>query len=151
MINDHLSDTDIQQFVLDRPNCDSNIIDHIHVCDSCKAKAEEYQLLFSAIRQQPTPAFDFDLPGLVLSQIAQPQPKSEPVANRMLIFLLVLIGLCFVIIAGWLFSDYFLNMFTGITSMAIYLTLTVAVTFLFFQGIEMYKRYHKQMDALNFN
>jgi hypothetical protein len=149
MINNHLSDTDIQQFVLDRPNCYINIIDHIHVCDSCKAKAEEYQLLFSAIQQQPTPAFDFDLSSLVLSQIVQ--PKTEPVANRTLIFLLVLIGLSFVIIAGWLFGDYFLNMFTGITSMAIYLTVTVAVTFLFFQGIEMYKRYQKQMDALNFN
>jgi hypothetical protein len=149
MTNDHLSDTDIQQFVLDQSNCDSNIIDHIHVCDSCKAKAEAYQLLFSAIQQQPTPAFDFDLSSLVLSQIAQPKP--EPVANRMLIFLLVLIGLSFVIISGWLFGDYFLNMFTGITSMAIYLTVTVAVTFLFFQGIEMYKRYQKQMDALNFN
>ena len=148
MINNHLSDTEIQQFVLDRSNCRTTIIDHIHVCESCKAEADAYGLLFSAIQQQERPAFDFDLPGLVLSQITQPKPK--PVPDKVLAFVLILMGVSFIALAGWLFGDYFLDMFTGITSMAIYLTLTVAVTFLLFQGIEMYKKYQKQMDALNF-
>ena len=149
MTNDHLSEIEIQQFVLDKPGCGSNIIDHMHVCDNCNAKAEAYQLLFSAILQQPTPAFDFDLQGLILSQIAEPNPKPAPV--RTLVFLLILTVASSIAVAGWLFGDYFLNMFRGITSIVIYLTLTVAVTFLLFQGIEMYKKYQKQMDALNFN
>ena len=149
MTNDHLSDTGIQQFVLNKSGCGSDIIDHIHVCDSCKAKAEAYQLLFSAIQQQPTPAFDFDLQGLILSQIAQSKPK--PVPDKVLVLLLIFMSASSIAVAGWLFGDYFLNMFTGITSIVIYLTLTVAVTFLLFQGIEMYKKYQKQMDALNFN
>lgn len=149
MINNHLSDSEIQQFVLDKSSCGSNIIDHIYVCDSCKAEADAYQLLFSAIQQQPTTAFDFDLEGLVLSQIGQPV-KPKP-SSRILVFLLILIATSFISVAGWLFRDYFLTMFNGITSMAIYLTLTVAVTFLLFQGIEMYKKYQKQMEALNFN
>lgn len=149
MTNDHLSDTEIQQFVLDKSGCGSDIIDHIHVCDSCKAKAGAYQLLFSAIQQQPTPAFDFDLPDLVLSQIAQSKPK--PVSGKVLVFLLIFMSASSIAITAWLFGDYFLTMFNGIASMVIYLTLTVAVTFLLFQGIEMYKKYQKQMDALNFN
>ena len=149
MINDHLSDTGIQQFVFDKSNCGSNIIDHINVCDSCKAKAEAYQLLLSAIQQQTTPVFDFDLSSLVLSQIVQPKPK--PALSRVFVFLFILTGASSIAVASWLFGDHFLNMFSGITSMAIYLTLTASVTFLFFQGIEMYKKYQKQMDALNFN
>ncbi len=149
MINNHLSDTEIQQFVLDKPSCGSNIIDHIYVCDSCKAEADTYQLLFSAIQQQERPAFDFDLPGLVLSQIGQPVKSKS--SSRILVVLFIFIATSFISVAGWLFRDYFLTMFSGITSMAIYLTLTVAVTFLLFQGIEMYKKYQKQMDALNFN
>lgn len=149
MITGHLSDTDIQQFVLDRSNCGSHIIDHIQLCGSCKAEADAYGLLFPAIQQQPPPAFDFDLEGLVLSKIERSKPK--PFASGMLVFLLILIGLSSIVVTGWLFGYYFLNMFARITSMAVYLTLTVTVTFLIFQGIEMYKKYQKQMDALNFN
>lgn len=148
MITGHLSDTEIQQFVLDRSNCASHIIDHIQLCDSCKAEADAYRLLFPAIQQQPAPAFDFDLQKLVLSQIAKLKPK--PALSRGFVFLLILISVSFTAVAGWLFSVY-LNRYTIFTSMAVYLTVTVTATFLLFQGIEMYKKYQKQMDALNFN
>jgi hypothetical protein len=149
MITGHLSDTEIQQFVLDRSHCESHIIDHIQLCDSCKAEADAYGLLFSGIDQQTAPAFDFDLQGLVLSKIERSKPK--PFASGMVVFLLVLTGLSFIAVTEWLFGNYFLNMFAGFTSMAVYLTLTVTVTFLIFQGTEMYKKHRKQMDALNFN
>lgn len=148
MVNDHLDDSAVQQYVLDQSGCDNSIIVHIAACESCRAKAAAYQLLFVAIKEQETPTFDFDLPGLVLSQLAKPKP--QPVFNSVIIILLI-IAAATLVVTGWLLRDYFLTLFAGISAMVVYLALTIAVTFLLFQGIEMYKKYQKKMAALNFN
>ena len=77
MITKHLSDFDIQQWVLDKSNCDANIIEHIQECEHCKMKVETYQLLFSEIKEQPKPAFDFNLSEIILPQISPAQPTSQ--------------------------------------------------------------------------
>lgn len=148
MVNDHLADSAIQQYILDQPGCDNTIIAHVAACESCRAKAAAYQLLFTAIKEQETPGFDFDLSDLVLSQLAKPKP--QPVFNTAIIILLITAA-AMLVVTGWLLRDYFLTLFAGISAIVVYLALTIAVTFLLFQGMEMYKKYKKQMAALNFN
>ena len=75
----HLTDDEIQQYVLEKANGSDTIIEHIQECTHCKERAEEYSLLFRAIQQQEKPVFDFDLADLVLQQLpkSQSQPRSE--------------------------------------------------------------------------
>src|SRR5580704_9633567 len=75
MIDKHLADSDIQQFVLDKANCSLDVVAHIHQCVQCQAKAETYKLLFSEIKEQSKPSFDFDLSAAVLKQVTIEKPK----------------------------------------------------------------------------
>ena len=74
MITNHLSEHELQQYALNKPDCDKNIIAHAESCKDCQANVQAYLQLFSVIREQPKPAFDFNLQELVLQKI--PQAKS---------------------------------------------------------------------------
>ena len=148
MISSHLSDLEIRQYALDKSNCDSNIIDHIEACVHCQAEVKIFQLILSEIENQPKPGFDFNLSGLVLSQLVQPQPVNSFAA--FFPYLLVCIGIAAVSLVCYLFSPYFFAVFSGLTGMGIYLVLATTLTILIFQGIETYKKYQRKIDALNF-
>jgi len=149
MRTEHLSEIEIQQYVWDKANCETGIIEHIETCENCRAEAATYQLLFSAIKEQQKPAFDFDLAGLVLPQLSPAKPK--PSMDIFLVCLLAFAVLGSIGIPVYLYREYFTKVFTGIFPMAMYLILITTVIILIFQGIEMYKKYQKQMDALNFH
>ncbi len=147
MIKNHLSEIDLQQYALSPAESEPDLISHISICSSCKQKAETYQQLFSAIEQQAAPFFDFDLENIVLSQIAPNRRVSNSVFY---VWLLILPAGLFISVLGWFFGDYLVNLITAISSMALYLLLTITATFLSFQAFDMYKKYRKQMDALNY-
>jgi len=48
-------------------------IEHALHCESCKARAREYTLLFDAVAKQTSPAFDFDLPEMVMRHLVKPK------------------------------------------------------------------------------
>ncbi len=146
MIKNHLSDMNLQQYALNPADIEPDLISHISICNSCKQKAETYQQLFSAIEQQATPFFDFDLQNFVLSQIA---PRRRVSNSGFYVWLLILPAGLFISVSGWFFGDYLVNLITGISSMTLYLLLTITATFLSFQAFDMYIKYQKQMDALN--
>ena len=147
MNNEHLSEMEIQKFVFDKSDCGKHTIEHMALCDECLAKATDYQLMFSEIKHLPKPVFDFDLSGLVLKKV----PKTQPVGtqNFFFFYFIVAITMGSIGVAGYIFRAYILRLFAGILPTAIYLTLLIFLAILVFQGVEMYKKYQKQMHNLN--
>jgi hypothetical protein len=149
MKSKHITDNEIQQFVLDETSCPFGTIDHMRVCRNCRAKAETYKLLFSEIKRQPKPAFDFDLTELVLSNIVHKEAVDSQTSA--LIWLFTIIALGSVVITIYLFGNYTIRVFAGVSSMAMYLVVTTSVLLLLLQGIQMFRKYRKQMASLDVN
>jgi len=146
MKNNHLTDIDIQTFVLQKENCDIAIVEHIAQCDSCKMEVEQYKILFEEIKQQEQPIFDFDLSDLVMAQL--PQPKH--VFENTLIYSTVFATIIVMSIVFYFLRDNLLGMVKVITPIFIYLIITAALTLSIFLCIDMYMKFQKRMNALNF-
>ena len=156
MISKHLSDADIQQYVSDKTYCGADTIAHILECEHCRAKAETYRLIFSGIKQQPKPSFDFDLSGLILTQISPAKPAF--LLNSLQGYLVAIIAVAVFGMGGYmyrahalrLFKKYILSIVSGISPVVISLVITTALTILIFQSIELFKKYQRKIDDLNF-
>jgi len=147
MIAGHLSENDIQQYVSDPLLCEQFIMEHIESCNACKEKAEAYRILFSGIEQQTKPAFEFNLADLVLSQLEPSKPKFS--GDIFAVYLFAGIGIVAVLLSGILFSKYLSDLFTGTSTLFLYLFAAITLVTLLFQGVEIFRRYQKQMNALN--
>ena len=77
MKNKHISEIELQQYVLCKDDCDMDIIEHINQCEKCKVEVEIYHLLFYEIKKQPETIFDFDLANLVMQHLPEKQNVSE--------------------------------------------------------------------------
>lgn len=149
MNTSHPSEREIQQFALDKSACSTALIAHIDDCAFCRAEGSTYQLLFSEIEQQPKPAFDFDLSALVLPQL--PASTRALSADRIVAGFLILFVCSCIGVPVYLFRQYFLYMFSDISTFFIYAILSSAVIIVLFKALNMYKKYQKQMQLLNFN
>jgi len=146
MVIKHLTDDEVQQFVVDRQNCEVKIVGHIHSCEVCRIKVEVYQLLIKGIKQQPQPAFDFDLSKMVLQQL--PSPKTSIANDNALIWIFGFMAIAFLGGAIYFFQSYF-DLFEGIKIIFIYLIVITAVTVLAYLFIDMYKKYKHGMKVLD--
>lgn len=148
MLTKHLTDDEIQLYALDDQGCEIKIIEHIKLCSQCKARAEAYQLLFTGIKQQPEPSFNFDLSALVLAQL--PSPGAVPSRNNLAVYLFIFIGIVLMGTLFYIFRDYTITLFAGIASLVIYLILITVLTILVVLCFDLYKNYQKKMGALDF-
>ena len=147
MVTKHLTDEEIQLFAFDKENCEVRITEHIHFCSACKAKVETYQLLISGVRQQPQPAFDFDLSAVVLKQLPQQSPGGANDKLLTWIFIFICVGLIGAVF--YFFRSFLNNMFKGIEGISIYLIVISAITIIAVLFIEMQKKYKKEMRVLD--
>jgi hypothetical protein len=148
MTNKHLNDAEIQQYVLQKTNCDTDIIEHIQHCRNCKIKAEQYNLLFEGIKQQEKPVFDFNLADLVVAQLPKSQHK---VSNeKSFFYFIIFIAIISVCIVFYLFANNLLNLFQGIARISIGLIIITGASLLVFLCIDMYRTYQIQIKTLNF-
>jgi hypothetical protein len=156
MTDNHLADADIQEFVLDKANCSLDVAAHIHQCAQCQAKAETYKLLFSEIKEQSKPVFDFDLSAAVLKQVVIEKPKFS--LNSLPGYLVILSALAAIGISSYVYKlkiihfykTYILGVVSGVSSLVIYLMVITFLIFVIFQCIEMFKKYQRKIDDLNF-
>lgn len=148
MTNKHLNDTEIQQYLLEKTNCDIDIIEHIRHCAYCKLEAEQYALLFEGIKQQENPIFDFNLADLIIEQL--PKPQSEFSGENSFFYFIFFIAIFFISILLYLFGNNLLSLFLGIKPILISLIITTVISILVFLGIDMYRKYKTQMKSLNF-
>jgi len=146
MVIKHLTDDEVQQYVVEKQHCEVKVVEHIHFCEVCRAKVEVYQLMIKEIKQQPQPAFDFDLAKMVMQQL--PQAKKKVSNDKLLIWLFVSIGIIFIAGALYFFQSYF-ELFEGLKTIFIYLIGITAVTVLVYLFIDMYKKYRHGMKVLD--
>jgi hypothetical protein len=148
MRTNHLSEDAIQQYALDAPGCKAEVIEHLGCCETCKTRLANYQSLFAAMKEQPGPAFEFDVAGLILPQLQG--EKRESTRRDWPLYLLVSVVFS---LSG--FPLYYLRkdiviMFAGMLPMAIGLAVLSTFLVFLFQGIELLKKYKSSSDALNF-
>jgi len=146
MRNGHLSEEEIQQFVLEQGSAVDS--EHLTSCPLCSTKAANYRSILLAMSDLPKPAFDFDVASLVIAQL--PRQKPATVIGDLWIYLLVFTALGALAIPIYLYRDELLKMFNGVLPIALYLTVLAALFILVFQGVEIFRKYRKQMDALNY-
>ncbi|MDB5155793.1 MAG: hypothetical protein JWR50_500 [Mucilaginibacter sp.] len=146
MKNDHLSEAEIQQYALG--TADLNTKKHIGSCAICEAKAANYRLIFSEMDGLLQPAFDFDVASLVLSQL--PQPETATDRDERWLYLLIFGALASISIPVYIYRLYFFKMFTGILPVSMFLVILVTLFIIVFQGIEMFRKYQKQLNILNY-
>jgi len=148
MKTNHLLESEIQQYSLDRLNCDLHIINHIQSCDSCKEKVEAYSVIFSTIKDQPEQSFDFDLTELVMQQL--PHAKPKVIEDKTMIFILSFVTLLSIGFTVAFFWSWFAELITKITPMFIYLVITCVVSLMLFIGFDLFSEYHKKLKILNY-
>jgi len=147
MKTDHLSETEIQQYIFDKTNCNNRIAEHIGVCDNCKAAVTTYQLLFSEIKQLPNPIFKFNLSALVLAQVPQKKPIFS--WSDLFSYFMALILILAIVISGYLFRGYLTAILPPVFSSLLYQMATTAITITSFQILGIYKEYQRQTEILN--
>lgn len=149
MINKHLNDNEIQQYVLQKATCNADIVKHIEHCATCEIKAKQYSLLFEGIKQQEQPAFNFNIADLVIAQL--PQPEEKVSTDKLFFYWIIFICVVFLSIVSYLFKDTLFGFFKGITLIVAALTITTVTCLFVILCIDMYRKYQAQMKALNFN
>lgn len=143
----HLTDDEVQQFVIDKQHCEIMIVEHIHVCNDCKMRADVYRTLIAGIKQQPQPVFDFDLSGSVLGQIPMAQPKIA--SERWVMWSLIFVSAGFFAGGAYYFRSYIASMFEGMAVILIYLIAISVITVIAALFFDMYKKYQKEMKVLD--
>jgi hypothetical protein len=146
MNNNHLSEAEIQQYALGKPSLQAQA--HIAACAICAVEAANYRLIFSEMDKLPRPAFDFDVSGLVLGQL--PQTETAPVSNERWFYLLIFAAFALIGVPVYIYRVYFLSMFTAILPGSVYLAILSALFILILQCTSMFRKYQKQMNALNY-
>ena len=144
----HLTDDQIQQYVLEKANCPDEIIEHIQACTPCRERAQEYNLLFRGIQQQEKPVFDFDLADLVLQQL--PKFETHPFSEKWISLLSIFISTLFCCVIGYLFGKTLVILFGRISPVFMGLIITTVISIFVFLYIDMNESYHTKMKALNF-
>ena len=136
----------LTQYAVNKSNCEKRIVEHIHLCEECRSKVEVYQLLINGIKQQPQPAFNFDLSKMVLQQL--PSPKTSIANDNALIWIFGFMAMAFLGGAIYFFQSYF-DLFESMRTIFIYLIVITAVTVLAYLFIDMYKKYKHGMKVLD--
>lgn len=148
MIEKHPSEAELQEFALDPGKSGQKIAPHIRLCQSCQAEIENYKQLFTGMKDQEKPVFDFALADLVLAQI-KPTAKSLPF-DKLLVYLISLVAFLFTGTVFYIFRKSFSELFAGVAQLFLYLIITTAISILFFQLIDIYRVYQKKWRVLEF-
>lgn len=143
MKNKHINEIEIQQYVLAKDDCDTNIVEHINHCHKCKEEVEIYELLFAAITQEQNPVFEFDLANLVMQQVSE---KPNFSFDKYLIAILAGISIAVISILIYLINLYFPTLFNGISSIQFSLIAVTILLISLFIYFDMNKNYKDQMN-----
>ena len=148
MTNKHPGDFEIQEYVLQKSNCDAEIIVHIEQCANCKIKAAEYTLLLEEIKCQEKPVFDFKLQDLVMAQLHKSQHNAS--TEKSFYYFIAFLCVSIVSVVFYFFGNNLLRLFGGAKPILISLIITTVLCLFVFLCIDMYRKYHAHMKALNF-
>lgn len=146
MLNKHLTDGEIQEFLLEGSQSDTGLAKHLEICPECRERVAAYELLFAGIGELEKPVFEFNLAELVVARL--PGRQMETVRDRLPVFVLVFVAVL-LIGMGFVFRQYLALLFAGMASLAIYLMIIGVMVMLAFFCLDMYKNYQRKMQALD--
>ena len=122
---------------------DINMIEHINYCQKCRTEIELYESLFSAIKKEPIPVFEFDIANLVIQQLPVKQNFSF---EKYLIAVLSGISIALFSILIYFTTIYFPTVFNGISTIQFSLILVTIVLISIFIYFDMNKNYKNLMN-----
>ena len=140
----HLSEEELQQYILDRPACTPEDITHLDGCPDCQARVAAYGLLMEGLRQQPAPVFGFDVPAVVMRRLAE-SPGADPFPRLATAALILLVTA----VPAWLFRKSAYYVFTDISAVFLYLILAAAGVFVGLRVLQLMKRYQQIINSIN--
>lgn len=147
MNSEHPDEQVIQQFVIDRSNCEKDISIHINTCLECQQKAAEYEFLFAELTSLRIPAAETDLVALVMPVLQQPASAERPA--MVLGKIAVAVAMPLAVLLYYLFKTSLPSIIKPLTPwiLAMALITVLGLFFIFLSGI--YAKYKKQADLLN--
>lgn len=99
---DHLTDTEIQQYAFGETRLDEGVTNHLNQCIHCSARAALYREMAASIAVTSKVTFDFDLVPAVLAKLLAPKPRQSQI--RLIVATVAITGLLICIS-----SFYYLN------------------------------------------
>ena len=145
----HLTDEEIQQYVLDPKAANAAISQHILSCEHCKEKADAYRVLITGLHEQPPESFAFSLSELVMQQLPDAAPVAKREKENVLIYAFIAAGAAIIGFALYHFRKFVTGIFESIVPVFIYLVLTAFITLSIFLIADIYKKYKKKIHTLD--
>jgi len=145
-MTDHLTDDEIQQFVLSKSFSNTAAQQHMAMCESCKASAANYAQLFTVIEEAPKPLLEFDVVNMVMP--ALPKQKQPVVPGDYFIYGLLIAAIGALCIPVYLYKKDLARLFENMASVMIALIAMPVIAILLLQFYHIYKVYKKQMAAI---
>jgi hypothetical protein len=153
MISKHVSEEEIQLYVLDFTQVSPPVKQHLEQCADCMARVKVYELLFTDIQSLEKPSFDFDVAAMVLPQLEEKKKTSwykMPVIVLAILLAFGLLSIPFFLFSGSK-SGYNMSILWGnISPWVIGLISVIVVGFTGINIWDAYSRYRYQLDKLNF-
>ena len=144
MMTSHLSDTEIQEYLIDQSLVNPILQKHINECPICAVKVVNYQAIFKQLNQLDKPSFNFNVSDLVLEKLSSKQVK-----RSWLTYNAVGISLILCLVTLLLFGSYIASVFKGVSVLSVCILVIPALCVVLFQCMEMWKAYQKQLVRLN--
>lgn len=151
MINNHLSETEVQQFIFERDACGMEIIEHVSKCEMCRIKASNYKIIGDNLKLVEKASFNFDLAQTVVDQIISERSSQKHSINLFFAFLFGLIAVCIVGAAGYFIINAFQadKILSGFSNHFWFLTGFTIVIITSTYLTEIFSRHRKIMRMIN--
>jgi hypothetical protein len=148
MKQEHLTENELQQFVLEPQEAGAEQAAHVAECAKCTAVIANYRVMFTALGTMEKPAFNFDLEKQVMAKLSV-----SPIRKTGFPWLSIGISaaaVAMVAVPFFIMRNYFTNMFTSISAPVIYLVAATTLTIIIFQCRELLTSYRQKMRLLNY-
>ncbi|HEY8898145.1 MAG TPA: hypothetical protein VIM79_25135 [Niastella sp.] len=148
MKQEHLTENELQQFVLEPLEAGPQQAAHVAECTKCAAVVANYRLMFTALNTMEKPAFNFDLEKQIMAALSVSPTRK----NGFPWFAIGIsaVSAAMVAIPLYIMRNYFTHMFTSIPAPVVYLVAATTLTIIIFQCRELFSSYRQKTRLLNY-
>ena len=146
MKSGHLSENEIQDYVVNVSLSSHDQKGHVEQCEVCRQRIQLYHAVFERIAEQGKPAFDFDLPDLVMTKLLP--VKKHHIHLDLLTYTLGLISMSLAGLILYLFGKEMIGILRPLSYMGIYFVWAAFGTMFLFNAIDIYRKFEKNMKGI---
>lgn len=139
----HLTEEQLQLYAEQPELAENDVAAHLQHCVLCKTKAENYRQVFIALSELASPAFDFDLPGLVAQRLPAPKQKLPGV-----VIAASLAGLVLMVFAATFFVPGAVVLVRGVSALSLAMLVMPVLTLASMQALSYFSDYHQKLQRL---